>query len=330
IYFLMGQFTGKVAQSDISNSLKMGFDLLEMKWPDFIETALDLDTRKLPSVYKTGEVVGMVLPSIASEFGFFPSLPIVAGATDGTAAFFASGARIPGDVSCTLGTTPVVRSLSEKLVKDPQGRIYCHRHPEGYWLPGGASNTGGECLKKFFPDGHYEIWDQEVMKINLPTSLLVYPLTRTGERLPFASSMAEFFQIGKERNRTELYAACLEGVGYIERYSYSLLEKLGSTPIRRVFSSGSGARSGIWRQIRSNILGKPVHLPATTESAMGACIIAATPLLGSLSRAGAEMVTISDVIEPENKLIALYDEKYHLFVEECQKRGLIPRSEHEI
>jgi len=250
-------------------------------------------------------------------------LKIIAGATDGTASFFASGARIPGDISSTVGTTLVIRGISEKLIKDIKGRIYCHLHPAGYWLPGGASNTGGECLQKFFTNENLKEWDSRVVEMSIPTSLILYPLTRKGERLPFASPEAEFFQSRKESSRLEFYTACLEGVGYIEKYSYYILEKLGSSPIQRVFSSGSGSNSPIWCQIRSNILSKPIFLPKTTESAMGACIIAASYLHGSLSLASQKMVKINEVYEPQKTISLKYQEKYHEFLNECQKRGYV-------
>ncbi|NLJ49999.1 MAG: FGGY-family carbohydrate kinase [Candidatus Atribacteria bacterium] len=320
--FLQMKLTGLI-QSDISNSLKMGFDLLEMTWPSFIQDRLGIDIQKLPLVIKTGEESGVITKSIVKKFHFSPSLKVLAGATDGTASFFASGARLPGDISSTIGTTLVIRGISKNLIKDTKGRIYCHLHPAGYWLPGGASNTGGECLQKFFPNENLKDWDSQVLKMSLPTSLILYPLTRKGERLPFASPEAEFFQNRKESNRLEFYAACLEGVGYVEKLSYHILEILGSSPIQRVFSSGSGANSPIWCQIRSNILSKPVYLPKTTESAMGACIIAASHLFGNLSLACEKMVKINEIYEPQKPISAQYQEKYHQFLDECQKRGYI-------
>jgi len=320
--FLQMKLTG-IIQSDISNSLKMGFDLLEMKWPCFIQDRLGIDIQKLPLVIKTGEESGVITKSIAKKFHLSSSLKVLAGATDGTASFFASGARLPGDISSTIGTTLVIRGISENLIKDTKGRIYCHLHPAGYWLPGGASNTGGECLQKFFPNENLKEWDNQVSIMSLPTSLILYPLTRKGERLPFASPEAEFFQNRKESSRLEFYAACLEGVGYVEKFSYQVLEKLGSSPIQRVFSSGSGANSPIWCQIRSNILSKPVYLPKTTESAMGACIIAASHLFGNLSLACEKMVKINEIYEPQKPISVQYQEKYHQFLDECQKRGYI-------
>ncbi len=322
--FIVGKLIGEWGVSDTSNSLKMGYDLIDFKWPSFIENRLGIPISKLPRVVNPGEIVGNLRPQMAQELGLSPNCEVVAGCTDGTASFLASGATQPGDVSCALGTTLVIRSISYQLIKDPQGRIYCHRHPEGYWLPGGASNTGGECLEVYFPGENYPMWDEKISQENLPTSLLVYPLTRRGERLPFASGEASFFQIGKEKNREEFYTACLEGVGYIERLSLELLESLGADPITRVFASGGGSRSSIWRKIRANILNRPIFLAQTTESAFGSCILSASPFWGKISRAVQEMVHLSDEEKPYSFLSFLYEERYQAFLVECKKRGYIP------
>ncbi len=321
--FIVGKFTGEWGVSDTSNSLKMGYDLIDFEWPSFIENRLGISVDKLPRVVSPGEVVGKIRPQIAREFGLSPRCEVVAGCTDGTASFLASGAAWPGDVSCALGTTLVVRSISYQLIKDREGRIYCHRHPAGYWLPGGASNTGGECLEVYFPGEDYREWDEKITLENLPTSLLVYPLTRPGERLPFSCEEACFFQVGKEQSREEFYAACLEGVGYVERLSLELLENLGADSITRVFTSGGGSRSPIWRKIRANILNRPIFLAQTTESAFGSCILSASLFWGKISQAVQEMVHLCETEKPNPLLSSLYEERYQAFLAECKKRGYL-------
>jgi sugar (pentulose or hexulose) kinase len=321
--YLVGHLTGVFGISDISNTLKMGYDLMEKRWPPFIEEKLGIPLKKLPKVVKSGEIIGTLSPSLARTWGLSPKTLVVSGATDGTAAFYASGATRPGDVSSTLGTTLVVRSISERHVKDPLGRVYCHLHPEGFWLPGGASNTGGECLAHFFPQANLAEWDEKVALLPLPTGLVVYPMVRKGERFPFAHPEAEFFSLGERKDDLEFYAACLEGVGYVERYGFELLEHLGATRIQRVFVSGSGSKSAIWRKIRANILGLPLYLPRFPDAALGACIMAACPLFGGISQAAQNMVHVVAQEEPDPALSVLYEEKYQRFVEECAKRGYI-------
>ncbi len=322
--FINAKLTGEWGVSDISNCLKMGYDLVNDCWPEFIEKDLGIPLYKLPRVILTGEIIGEVSAGVAEELGLSPKTLVVAGATDGTAAFYASGANSLGDLSSTLGTTLVLRGISKSLIRDPLGRVYCHRHPEGTWLPGGASNTGGECLQKLFPGEDYQAWDRKVSRsVSLPTRIVFYPLMREGERLPFSCQEARSFKIGEEKDREELYAACLEGVGYVERFAIKLLEKLGVDKIERIFASGSGAKSELWCKIRASISALPLYVPASAEAAMGACVIASTQHWGGINRAVREMIRIRRVFEPEPALQAIYQEKYACFVEECEKRGYV-------
>ena len=54
----------------------------------------------------------------------------------------AAGALSPGDWCSSLGTTLVLKGSTAELLHDPAGAVYCHRNPDGGWLPGGASSTG--------------------------------------------------------------------------------------------------------------------------------------------------------------------------------------------
>ncbi len=78
-------------------------------------------------------------------------LTVVAGATDGTAAFLVSGARRPGDYNTSLGTTLIIEGISREICRHPAGLIYCLKLPGGRWLPGAASNTGGQWIGVLFP-----------------------------------------------------------------------------------------------------------------------------------------------------------------------------------
>ncbi len=142
--FIVGRLTGDHGISDSSNALKTGYDVLEGRWPAFIDRDLGIPREKLPRIVPPGTPVGQVHGQGAASSGLPEGTPVLAGATDGTAAQIASGAVEPGAWNSSLGTTLVVKGITRALVRDPQGRIYSHRHPEGWWMPGGASNTGAE------------------------------------------------------------------------------------------------------------------------------------------------------------------------------------------
>jgi len=97
----------------------------------------------------------------------------------------------PGDWNTTIGTTLVVKGVTTKEIEDPGGALYCHRHPEGYWMPGGASNTGADWVSKLFGD-RVEQLNKEAFAL-IPTRYLTWPLMQEGERFPFASPQARGF-----------------------------------------------------------------------------------------------------------------------------------------
>ena len=79
-----------------------------------------------------GARLGELSPAAASATGLPAGAAVVAGATDGTAAFLASGAHLPGDDNTTLGTTLVFKRLASGPAASPDGLVYSHKLPGGY------------------------------------------------------------------------------------------------------------------------------------------------------------------------------------------------------
>ncbi len=335
--YITGRLSGRYDVTDYSNALKTGYDLApaagdrpEGCWPDFIADRLGLPVDKLPRVVAPGAVIGEVTPAAAETTGLRAGTRVVAGMTDGCAAQIASGAVNPGDWNSTLGTTLVLKGVTAQLIRDPQGRIYSHRHPDGYWLPGGASNVGGEILATRFPGADLAALDARAIDLS-PTDLIAYPLARRGERFPFVDADAEGFLIpfgvgaGQDAaDRETLYAAYLEGVAYVERLAYDTLSSLGAAGGGAIRVAGGAAASDVWLQIRADVLGRELVRPAETGAAMGAAILAASRTrFDGVAAAAREMVRIERVVTPRTGLTASYDERYRRFCAACVERGYI-------
>ncbi|MHB0998302.1 MAG: FGGY-family carbohydrate kinase [Armatimonadota bacterium] len=319
--YIVGQLTGDFKVSDTSNALKTGYDLVDHRWPDFIKSSLGIPINLLPKVVNPGDVIGTISARCADETGMPAGTPVVAGVTDGTAGFLASGAARVGDWNSTIGTTLVLRGVSRRLIKDPLGRIYCHAHPQGYWLPGGASNVGAEWITKLFHGSDLDEMNARVPNYT-PSSLTVYPLARKGERLPFVKPDAEGFVIGEPQDTAELYTAYLEGVGFVERWCLELLHDLGAEVGDTVYTTGGGAKSFEWMQIRANILNKRVVRPASTECAIGTAAVAASgSIYPDLETAVRAMVKPGKSAEPDASKVGIYEERYRIFRKACADRG---------
>lgn len=320
--YIAGKLTGDFGISDYSNALKTGYDLELRKWPEFFSSDLHLDMSKLPEIVRPGDIIGHTNTLCSESTGIPAGCPVAAGATDGTAGFLASGASKPGEWSSTLGTTLVVRGVSEKLIVDPLGRFYCHLSPDGHWLPGGAGNVGCECLVKIFPGCDYHQLDSAALN-SCPVPLNVYPLVKKGERLPFVDPNAQGFVDSDLSDTAQLYSAYLQGVAFVERWCYETAETIGAPIGDTVFTTGGGAKSAEWMQIRADVLNKVLIRPECTESAMGAAILAASrTFYTSASEAAAHMVTIDHRVEPRAGMIGKFENAYKSFRKACQIRRL--------
>lgn len=297
--------TGTPVATDFTNAMKSGVDLETLGWPAEFATRYGLPPVVRPST-RLGQLTG--------SWGF-GSPGVYAGATDSNAGFYASGATRVGDWSTTIGTTLAVKGICEDRIDDPDGRVYCHRHPDLAWLPGGACNAGGEILRLHFPDADFATLNQEAAARG-PSEHIVYPLARKGERLPFINPDAEGFIEGDADDRVGLYGGCLQGVAFTERWIYELLTELGADTSGCVATTGGGARSDYWLQLRADILQREVIVPEEPECAFGAAILAAAghreePVAESASR----MVRIARRFRPRQEID--WDSRYRRFRSLC-------------
>ncbi|MGL4526044.1 MAG: FGGY family carbohydrate kinase, partial [Aestuariivirga sp.] len=179
--WIAGQLSGRFDVTDENNALKTGYDPMSRRWPDWI-AGTGLDVRSLPSVVPAGTRTGTIRAEMADRYGLPADAAIVAGTTDGCAAFLASGASSPGDGVTSLGTTLTLKLLSATPVFAPQFGIYSHRIGD-QWLAGGASNTGGAAIAKYFSRDEIARLTP-LLDPDHPTGLDYYPLASPGERFP--------------------------------------------------------------------------------------------------------------------------------------------------
>lgn len=321
--YLTGCLTGNFRVTDYSNALKSGYDLIDEKWEGGIFCSLGIDRKLLPDVVMPGWPVGRITAAAAAETGLPADTEIVAGTTDGYSSCVASGVVRPGQYNTTIGTTIVLKGVTEQFIKDPKGRVYCHKHPQGYWYPGGAGNVGGICLNQWFGEENFAVLNSRVPAMT-PTGNVIYPLTMKGERFPFVNPEAEaFFRLRNEGEEAR-YAGTMEGVGYVERLCYDTLEGLGCPPGDTVTIAGGAVKAPVWSQIRADILGKRLVQPAMVEASYGTAVIAGTVSLGrNLCEAAELMVKHTRVFEPDVRRHAAYNGLYEEFCDICRKRNYI-------
>lgn len=269
--WIAGRLTGRFGITDENNCLKMGYDVVARCWPDWFD---DLGVRRdlLPEARIPGTALGPVADGVAARFGLPRDVRVVAGTTDGVAAFLATGASEIGDAVTSLGSTLVVKMLSDRPLFDAASGVYSHRLGDR-WLPGGASNTGGAALLRFFTAEQMAELEPRLQP-DRPTGLSYYPLPAPGERFPINDPAKPSVTEPRPEDDALFFQALLEGIADVEALAYRRLRDLGAPPLRSVRTVGGGARNPAWSEIRARRLGVSMPRPTSLEAAYGTALLA--------------------------------------------------------
>jgi sugar (pentulose or hexulose) kinase len=267
--WLNGCLTGRFGLSDPNNCLKLGYDSQEGRWPDWL---VSLPLPSLPNVKTRGSLLGGVTRAAAEETGLPAGTPVFTGTTDSTAACLAAGLEQPGQALTVLGSTLVLKVLSARPLNAPGYGVYSHPFGRA-WLVGGASNSGGNVLEKFFSREEMAELTGGVDPEHL-VRLGYYPLVNPGERFPVNDPQWMPRLAPRPGDPAKFFQALLEGIAEIERRGYRLLGSLGAPAPVEVITIGGGARNPAWQAIRERLLGLPVRCALHEEPAYGSALLA--------------------------------------------------------
>jgi len=273
---------GKLGVSDYHNALKLGYEPLLLQYPDWLQSwLLKNPAVVLPDVLAPSKTIGMIEGKIGVKLNLPLDCTIGAGTTDSNAAFLASvGTATPtiGTAVTSLGSTMVLKVLSDRPINDPHYGIYSHRfeHPElgCLWLVGGASNVGGAVLRQFFTDLELQEFSDRIDP-HIASLLDYYPLTKVGDRFPINDPHLAPRLEPLPDDPVEFLHGLLESMARIEANGYQLLQKLGASPIQQIYTAGGGAKNTVWTKIRDRHLQSSMKQSQQTEAAYGSALYAA-------------------------------------------------------
>ncbi len=261
---------GRPGISDYHNALKLGYDVERLEYPIWLQNLAF--SHLYPQVLTPGKTIGKITPEISDRVGLPLDCIVCAGTTDSIAAFLASGAKQAGEAVTSLGSTLVLKLLSERKIEAASFGIYSHRLGN-LWLTGGASNTGGAVLKSFFDDAELIALSQQI-PAEIESSLNYYPLLEPGERFPVNNPDLRPKLEPRPSSSVEFLHGLLESIARIETQGYQKLQQLGANKLIRVYTAGGGAKNLAWQRIRQRHLSVPIITSVHTESAYGSALLA--------------------------------------------------------
>ena len=293
--FILGKLANNYTLSDENNCLKLGYDVINQRWSVDDLNKLGIDESLLPTVFPAGTAVAQIDPRQANALGLPKTVQLVTGTTDSIAAFIATGAHKVGEAVTSLGSTLVLKLLSDQPIFSPEHGIYSHRL-NNQWLVGGASNAGAKVLQHYFSQTQIDAMSEQLSP-ETPTNLDYYPLIKAGERFPVADATKQPKLSPRPESDIAFFQGLLEGIAKIESQAYQKLMDLGAPDIKSVRSVGGGSKNKAWTRIRENRLNKnnvkvdmvsEIQEPEYTEAAYGSALLALKGCNFSITRGKGE------------------------------------------
>ena len=244
-------------------------------------------------------------PPTCSGAGLTPETKINIGTLDHFAGMIGTGSISEGQVSESAGTVLSIAALTPAPVLAP-GRLpnYCGPFPGSYvLLP--VCESGGfsmEWYKAQFLDQVSYTELNQILSERLTKSIPVFLPYLTGTNAPDYDTHASgvFFGIRAEHDKYDLALSVMAGVACLLKKNLDYMEECG-VRIQKIISTGGGARSPVWTQMKANITGRAIEVPDNEEApCLGAAIMAAVQekYFSSYEEAIASCVAIKQRYEP--------------------------------
>ena len=131
--------------SDASGMLLL--DVQHKCWSEEMLKLCGITEKQMPKLFESYEVVGTVLPEIASALGLDPNVKVVAGAGDNAAAAVGTGVVGAGGCNISLGTSGTIFISSDSFGVDPNNALHAFAHADGGWHLMGCMLSAASCNK---------------------------------------------------------------------------------------------------------------------------------------------------------------------------------------
>lgn len=329
-YRLSGVYAGEVSDASGTNLL----DVPKRCWSREIIDALEIEAAWLPELYESSEVTGCINHEAAALTGLLEGTPIVGGAGDNAAAAVGTGIVKEGNAFITLGTSGVIFAHSDRVKIDPQGRVhsFCSAVP-GAWSVMSCTLAAGGALQWYRNQfcaaemqtaqglgvDAYELMGRQAGRIPIGAGRLLFLPYLMGERSPVLDEDARgvFFGLSGIHTRYHLLRAVMEGVVYSQRECLDILKEMKVVP-EKIFATGGGGTSPVWRQMLADNFDCPVTTIANREGpALGAAILAGVGagVWDSVQTACQSLIRVNETCLPVTENAAAYQPYYELY---CQ------------
>lgn len=277
IYRLCGRMVGDYSIYSFSHY----FDITRKCYWEDILSYCGIKTAQLPEILPSCSIAGTLLSElIHTESGLTKHTKINVGTLDHFAGMIGTGNIEEGLVSESAGTVLSIATLiSKPIFSQSRLPLNCGPFPDTYvLLP--VCESGGFSLEwyknNFLEDITFSELDETIHNRphNIPPIFLPY---LTGVNAPDFNENASgvFFGIRAAHDKYDFALAIMEGVACLLRKNLDYMINSG-IEVKKIISTGGGAKSSLWTQIKADIAAQTIEVPENEEApCLGAAMIGA-------------------------------------------------------
>jgi xylulokinase len=283
-----------------------------------IAEATGLQADRRPAPIAMGAVVGALTATAADALGLRIGIPVAGGTNDAFTSYLGAGLLEPGDAYDPGGSAGGFGVYWHEPVEVP-GAFVTPAPLDGLYSVGAAMAATGRALDWF---------RDEIVGGGITTERLLEEAAATpsgaegliflpylaGERSPIWDPTATGVLAGLtlSHGRGHIARAIIEASALAIRHVAMPMLAAGVT-VTAMRACGGPARSEAWNQVKADVTGFPVLVPAVLETAvLGSAILGAVGIgaHGDLPSAIRSMTRIERRLEPRAELAATYDRAF--------------------
>lgn len=299
-YFLTGNFATDYSLAGRT----LAFRVDRRQWDEGWLRSWKIPPDLFPAAFPSGQPIGEVSRNLP---GIKAGTAVSVCGHDHVCAALAMSAIDPGIVFDSMGTAEtLIGVLPERSITQEDydiGLQYgCHvAQGMRYWM-GGNSASGGsiEWMRGLISPSSlsYDELDDLIDHAgDGPTGILYFPyLLGSGSPHTNPRTSGAFIGLTMSHKSEDIFKAVLEGVGYEMEYIRRSGEEMSGQPIESLVAAGGGTRNETWMQIKSDITGCEIKVPAQPEATLLGAAVATGIGIGLYRDASDALVHIAPKI----------------------------------
>lgn len=293
-------------------------------WNDGDLAALELDASKFPPFVKLGSIVGEVTAEASAWSKIPEGVPVVAGGPDFIVSLLGTATTKPRRACDRSGTSEGINlcwDSREPVARDPR-LLFMPHVIDPYENISGVISASGRAVSWFsgFSGSGYKTTEEffaDAVTVSPGADNLLFLPYLAGERAPLWDPAARgaFIGLSLRHGKAHMARAIAESTGFAIRDVIEVMAGLGAG-VRELRVTGQPARNSTWNQMKADISGVPVLVPAFGDAELLGDLCLARHALGraaSLQDAAESLVSIERVFEPSTSTRALYDDLFGLY-----------------